>query len=79
MKVYVTKHCLTRGITREEVETTHTPTMVAGACGAYYHRFEWFEKWEDALSNAEKRKTARFNSLARSMSRLKLLKFTKPK
>ena len=79
--VYVTKYAPTRGIYKTKVYGAEGGVVEEVDTGRSLKKGEWFptSQWGAALADAEKRKAARVQAMARALSRMKLLRFTKPK
>lgn len=80
MKVFLTKHALTKGIIEEEVNQI-TPDTVEGwsVTGWIYHKGEgreWHRTKESAAARAESMREAALRSLERKKLMLQQLKFT---
>jgi len=81
MKVYITKHALTRGILKREVNTCHLATMIQDAIdlGTFYYRDEyrdeWHKTWEDAHAKAEAMRQKKIISLQKQIAKLGKLEF----
>jgi uncharacterized protein (DUF2164 family) len=77
VKVYVTKYCLTNGISEETLtseikELIHTKE--SGYC-CYFLDKEAFLNWNEAVKDANKRKEAKLKSLRKSIDKLEKLTF----
>lgn len=66
MKIFITKHALTEGIVEKEAEGTVSLTSVMIRSGShfnFFHKGEYFEDFESAKADAEKRRTKKIESL----------------
>lgn len=82
MKVYVTKHALTRGILKLEVRQSKlTPSMVCCSedpnWSDYYHGegINWHRTLEAAKARAENMRQKKLIALENALNKLKKLKF----
>ena len=78
MKVWITKYALTQGIYEANVTLSASPSMVCGS-GVFEHYHgegkEWHRTKEQAVNKARDMQTAKLASLAKSIARIKMLKF----
>lgn len=79
-KVYITKYALTGGIIEKEARVYdygngHLRAFVNGDYSSYGIGSEAFFEKEEALKNAEKRRTKKIDSLKKQIKKLENLKF----
>jgi hypothetical protein len=80
MKIYVTKHCLTKGI-QEMDATIFDGYATVRPNGDWYPvdfgKGEWFTAKRDAVTNANERVSTKIKSVERQLAKLRAMKFDK--
>jgi hypothetical protein len=79
-KIYITKYALTRGIIEKEARISdygggHLRAFANGDYSSYGIGSEAFYTKEEALKNAEKRRTKKIESLRKQIQKLENIKF----
>ena len=80
MKVYITKHALTKGIEEKEVETNNHSEKMVTTIDRYrnhYHKPYWHEDKEEAIAHAEKIRLSKIETLKKQIIKLEKLNFNK--
>lgn len=78
MKVFVTKYCLTDGITEAEGDINSSGYFISKSRLNYLflNKKEYFLKKEDAIANAEERRIKKLQSLDKQTKKISALKFS---
>ena len=77
MKRFITKYCLTSGISEEDLNLASSKGLLINTnCSNCYHdNKDCFEDKNDALADAEKRRLRKLESLKKQIKKLENLKF----
>lgn len=81
MKVYITKYALTKGIiVRDDAELCRDVSdkmiSVPGQFTSYFHKPDWHETRETALTQCERMRAAKIKSVEKQLARLRELYFS---
>ena len=77
MKRFITKYCLTSGITEEDLNLASSKGLLINTnCSNCYHdNKDCFEHHSDALADAEQRRIRKLEYLKKQIKKLENLKF----